>query len=185
LTEEEKKMLDDNHAIVEINDSDQQESNINMINVHLSGLVSINVKIEKDNNSDDRTDRRKSSASVKNFNVLEKSKTLGQKNYNLINKDSITEDQLKLDGYESMDKTHKLLIGLYNLLFKPENAKITTILHKKTYNTNDDERSQKNVLLTIANIERNKFDQIMSQNDKFREFIYKKALMDLIELNIQ
>jgi len=90
LTEEEKQILDDNHVIVEINDTDQQESNINIISVHLSGLVSINAKIEK-GNSDDNTDRRKSSAAITKGttfaqNIVETSKKLIQKDHSIKNK---------------------------------------------------------------------------------------------------
>jgi len=95
LTEDEKQILDDNHAIVEIGDTDQQEANINIISVHLSGLVSINVKIEK-GNSDDNTDRRKSTATITKGttftqNILETSKKILQKDHSIQNKYPIDE----------------------------------------------------------------------------------------------
>lgn len=85
-------------------------------------------------------------------------------------------------------KEFKVLIGLWNLMFKPESTNSSTAITSNTYGDTELTMGTTTASVTRTNhleiglvsIDREIIQNIIDKNNKFRQFIYKKALVDLV-----
>lgn len=74
------------------------------------------------------------------------------------------------------------MIGSWNILFQASDAKSKTVVYSEHY-LSDNYLQKEEEKVTLANIDREVIQNVMNDNESFRLYMYKKALLDIVTID--